>query len=112
VVAVQGLGVFLSTADALHPADAIVVLGGEASGFHRTQHALDLYSAGNAPVVVSSGATLLDAGVGCSSVQLLLEATQQLGLPDGAALIAPEAQSTRDEAVNLAGWPANTTDAR
>jgi uncharacterized SAM-binding protein YcdF (DUF218 family) len=98
---ILGAGRFLVSQDHLSPADAIVVLGGDDHGFPRTRHALDLFRAGYAPTVVFSGGTLKDAGLACSSAQLSLEAARQLGLPAGSALIAPEAQSTYDEAFNL-----------
>lgn len=93
------LGHFLVLDDPLAPADAIVVLGGGHP--HRAQHAVALYEGGYAPLVVFSGGQLYQVGLACSSAQLSLEAAQELGLPEGAALIAPEAQSTYDEALNL-----------
>ena len=101
VLAVFGLtaGRFLVAAAPPVSADAIVVLGG--GDPNRAQYAVDLYNEGYAPLVVFSGGTLVDLGLACSSAQLSLEAAQQLGLPEEAALIAPEAQSTYDEAVNL-----------
>ena len=101
VVFTLTIGHFLSVDDTLFPADAIVVLGGEGSNFFRTRQAIRLFEEGYAPVVVFSGGTLEDAGIACSSAQLSFEAAQQLGLPDEAVIIAPEAQSTCDEAVNL-----------
>jgi hypothetical protein len=53
------------------------------------------------PLSASWGEMLKDAGLACSSAQLSLEAARQLGLPAGSAVIAPEAQSTYDEALNL-----------
>lgn len=103
-------GAWLVTADPPQPVDAIVILGGEGRNSLRTRHALDLYAAGAAPRVVFSGGTIQSAGLACSSAQMSLDAARQLGLPPGVALIAPEAQSTYDEAVNLAslaeseGW--------
>jgi uncharacterized SAM-binding protein YcdF (DUF218 family) len=94
-----GAGRFLTVDGTLAPADAIVVLGGGVPG--RAHHAVDLFSQGYAPLVVFSGGTLENTGLACSSAQLSLEAAQALGLPPGAALLAPEAQSTYDEAVNL-----------
>jgi len=94
-------GHFLTTVDTLSQADAIVVLGGDNSNFRRVQHAVDLYNAGRAPVVVFSGGELKDAGLECSSAQLSVEAAQKLGLPAEATIIADGAQSTYDEAVNL-----------
>jgi uncharacterized SAM-binding protein YcdF (DUF218 family) len=95
------LGHFLTVDDALSQADAIVILGGGNPG--RARHGVELFERGYAPVVVFSGGTLKDVGLACSSAMLSLEAAQELGLPPGVAIIAPEAQSTYDEAVNLRG---------
>ena len=93
------IGHFLTAVDTVSPANAIVVLGG---GVDRVQQAVDLFNEGYAPVVVfSGGVSLKDAGLACSSAQLSLEAAQELGLPNSAAIIASGAQSTYDEAVNL-----------
>lgn len=91
----------LVTVDTLAPADAIVVLGGDAGNYWRVRHAVDLYNAGRAPVVVFSGGELKDAGLECSSAQLSVEAAQKLGFPPAAAIVADGAQSTYDEAINL-----------
>lgn len=92
-------GRFLVVTDTLPYTDAIVVLGG--GGPHRARHAVDLFNQGYAPLVVFSGGTLEDVGLACSSAQLSLETAQELGLPGDAVLIAAEAQTTYDEAVNL-----------
>ncbi len=94
-------GRFLAAPNPLSSADAILVLGGESSGFWRTRHALALYEQGYAPLVVFSGGSLADAGIACSSASLSLEAAQQLGLPANAAIILDGAGSTYDEAVNF-----------
>jgi uncharacterized SAM-binding protein YcdF (DUF218 family) len=93
------VGRFLTAADPPGRADAIVVLGG--GDPNRVYHAVSLFDQGFAPTVVFSGGQLKDVGLACSSAQLSLEAARELGLPEGAAIIAPEAQSTYDEAVNL-----------
>ena len=95
------VGHFLTVVDAFSQADAIVVLGGDGGSFSRVRLAVNLFNEGYAPVVVFSGGTLVGAGLACSSVQLSLEAAQELGLPNGAAIIADGAQSTYDEAVNI-----------
>ena len=95
-------GHFLTAVDAFSQADAIVVLGGDGGDFFRVQQGVALFNEGCAPVVVfSGGISLKDAGIACSSAQLSLEAAQELGLPNDAAIIASGAQSTYDEAVNL-----------
>jgi uncharacterized SAM-binding protein YcdF (DUF218 family) len=105
-VGVVALAVFASTAgrllvasDTFSHADAIIVLGGGSA--NRAEHAVDLYERDYAPLVVFSGGTLRSAGLACSSALLSLETAKQLGLPDEAIVIADEAQSTYDEAVNL-----------
>ena len=100
-VCLWAIGPFLINTNSPAHGDAILVLGGEGSDFPRTQEAIRLYQAGYAPVVIFSGGTMLGAGLACSSTQLSLEAAQQLGFPASAVLLAPEAQSTYDEAVNL-----------
>ena len=91
-------GRFLEAADPPARADAIVVLGGNVD---RVRRGIALYEGGFAPTVVFSGGQLKDAGLACSSAQLSLEAALELGLPEGAAVIAPEAQSTYEEALNV-----------
>lgn len=81
-------------------ADAIVVLGGEMNPT-RSAHAVRLYEDGRAPVVVFSGGEYKDLGIECSSARISLAAAEAIGLPEGVAIIAPEAQSTYDEAINL-----------
>lgn len=95
---VLGAGPFLTVADPPAPADAIVVLGGSVD---RVGQGVWLYEEGYAPLVVLSGGKLSDLGLECSSALLSLERAQELGLPADATILAPEAQSTYDEAVNL-----------
>ena len=83
-------------------ADAIVVMGGEGGRYTRTEHAIELYNRGLAPIVVFSGGTLLSAGIACTSTELSVGAAERLGLPAEAVLLAGEAQSTWDEVNNLA----------
>ena len=104
-------GRFLAVDDGISTSDAIVSLGGDYSeGFSRVRHSVDLFNDGYAPVVVLSGGTMAGAGLACSSAALSLEAAQELGLPPKAIIIAGEAQTTYDEAQNLAdlvreqGW--------
>jgi uncharacterized SAM-binding protein YcdF (DUF218 family) len=98
----RNLGRFLDVSQDVGTVDAIVVMGGEGGRFKRTQHAIDLYEAGVAPIVVFSGGTLLGAGLACSSTEMSLDAADKLGLPADAVLISGEAQSTYDEADNIA----------
>ena len=91
-------GAWLTVDDPPAPADAIVVL---ASGLSRTQRGVALYHAGHAPLVVFSNASYKNMAVACSSAQISVADAQALGLPDDAVLVAPLAESTRDEALNL-----------
>jgi uncharacterized SAM-binding protein YcdF (DUF218 family) len=110
VVVVAGIGRFLRVDDALTRADAIVVLGGGRPA--RIEHAVALFEAGYADRVVLSGGRLYQVGLACSSADLALEDAEALGLPPDATVLAPEAQSTHDEAQNVAalaqaeGWRA------
>lgn len=101
-MAMSNLGHFLDVTQEVAAADAIVVMGGEGARFTRTQHALDLYESGQSPLVVFSGGTLLNSGLDCSSTEMSLDAAVQLGLPAEAVVISGEAQSTYDEAENVA----------
>ncbi len=113
-LALLNLGRFLDVSGETPPVDAVFVMGGEGGRFMRTQHAVKLYDAGLTPRVVMSGGTLLDAGLACSSTELSAEAAQRLGLAQDALILAGEAQSTYDEAGNLAqlaherGWQSIT----
>lgn len=95
------LGFFLDASAPPAHADAIVVMGGEGGRFMRSRHAVALYAQGFAPIVVFSGGTLASTGIGCTSTALSLEAATGLGLPAEVVRLAPEAQSTLDEAANL-----------
>jgi uncharacterized SAM-binding protein YcdF (DUF218 family) len=101
-VSLRNLGAFLDVTQEPILADAIVVMGGEGGRYTRTQHALELYKAGMSPTVVFSGGTLLASGLECSSTGLSLDAAERLGLPPEAMVISGEAQSTHDEAENIA----------
>jgi uncharacterized SAM-binding protein YcdF (DUF218 family) len=96
----------LGSQDHARPADAIVILGarvdpdGTASSdlMSRTYHAMDLYQAGMAPVVICAGGAggdrLAAGAVACRFAQ------QELGLPADRAWVAQEsdAWTTSDEA--------------
>ena len=92
-------GRFLVVDDASVAVDAIVVLGG--GDPHRAYHAVALYEKGFARAVVFGGGEYKDLGIVCSSAQISLAAAEEIGLPRDVAIIAPEAQSTYDEAMNL-----------
>ena len=99
-------------------ADAIVLLGGGMgsntnvypyaemwNGADRVWHAARLYKAGKAPIVIPTG-----AGEKESSVPLLLD----LGVPEGAIRVEPEARNTEENArfVEKILEPRNTQNTR
>ena len=99
-------------------ADAIVLLGGGMgsntnvypyaemwNGADRVWHAARLYKAGKAPIVIPTG-----AGEKKSSVPLLLD----LGVPEGAIRVEPEARNTEENAkfVEKILEPRNTQNTR
>ena len=100
----------LGSQDHAEPADAIVILGarvdpdGTASSdlMSRTYHAMDLYQAGMAPVVICAGGVggdrLAAGAVACRFAQ------QELGLPADRALVVQDADAwtTADEAAVVA----------
>jgi uncharacterized SAM-binding protein YcdF (DUF218 family) len=98
-----GVRSFLTVDDDLSPADAIVVLGGEdQKRMPRTLHAVNLYRAGLAPVVVFSGFINQFEGRTYSvALYSLRQAVTLLRLPESAAQLAPGATSTYEEAFNL-----------
>jgi uncharacterized SAM-binding protein YcdF (DUF218 family) len=95
------LGYYLDVTSPPLQADAIIVLGGEGGRFMRTRHAVELYAQGFASTVVFSGGTMASTGLDCTSTALSVEAAANMGLPAAAVRLAPEAQSTLDEATNL-----------
>ena len=108
----------LGSRDLAQPADAIVILGARVNAdgspssdlLSRTFHAIDLYNAGLAPVVICAGGVggdRLSAGsVACRY------AAEELGVPVDHALVSQEgnAWTTADEAARVAeimranGW--------
>lgn len=108
----------LGSQDLAQPADAIVILGARVNAdgspssdlLSRTFHAIDLYNAGLAPVVICAGGVggdRLSAGsVACRY------AAEELGVPVDHALVSQEgnAWTTADEAARVAeimranGW--------
>ncbi len=106
-VAFWNLGRFLDVTQTALSADAILVMGGEGGRYQRTEQALQLYDEGVAPIVIFSGGTLLGSGLDCTSTEMSLDAAMQLGLPEEAIIIADQAQSTLDEAANVAALAAD-----
>lgn len=87
--------------DALSPADAIVVLGGEGRPPNRTIQALALYRRGIAPVIVFAGGAPPGRPPEASSAYRSLREALARGLSPSATMVVDGAQSTHDEALLL-----------
>jgi len=102
----RALGEGLIAQDALSPADAIVVLGGDAR--HRAPQAAALYRQGLAPVVLAVGGTLADNHYQAQRTRDVLSSE---GVPGDAILVAglheastvEEAQTAAEYAIDR-GW--------
>lgn len=84
--------------DALHPADAIVVIGGDHKP-DRIAHAVNLYEQGYAPVVILSAGTMVwEGGEQIAEAEVLRRQAIALGLPPQAILMETESQDTLQNA--------------
>lgn len=100
----HAVGAFLVREDALEPADAIVVLGGDAR--HRAPHGAALYQKGLAPVILAVGGT--DPNSAATQARKTERALLRLGVPADAILVAgqyeastlQEARATADYALD------------
>lgn len=96
----QAMGEQLVTQDALEPADAIVVLGGDAD--HRAPQGAALYHRHLAPVLLAVGGTQSDQHYQARRTRDIL---QQHGVPDRAILVAGQYEaSTAQEALAVADY--------
>jgi len=92
----NALGAALITDDPLHPADAILVLGGESREGDRVQHAVKLFKRGLAPLLVLSGTPM---GFRTHEAEVMQRHAEFLGVPPARILIVKhDADSTREEA--------------
>ena len=92
----NALGVALITDDPLHPADAILVLGGESRDGDRVQHAVKLFKRGLAPLLVLSGTPM---GFRTHEVDIMRRHAEFLGvLPARILTVKHDSDSTREEA--------------
>jgi len=90
------MGRALIVADPLHPADAILVLGGETREGDRVQHAVNLYRQGLAPWLVLSGTPM---GFQTHEAEVMQRHAEFLGVPTSRILaVKHHAESTREEA--------------
>ncbi len=91
----RGIGYWLAQPPAIHPADAIVVLGGY--DVQRMTTALTLYQQGLAPEVWHTGYRA--RGVQGYPIDLLLKLTRKYGLPNADLYLLPSANTWEDGAV-------------
>jgi uncharacterized SAM-binding protein YcdF (DUF218 family) len=92
----EAAGRALITDDPLHPADAILVLGGETRKGDRVMHAAGLYERGLAPLLMLSGTPL---GFRTHEAEVMQRHAESLGVPaDRILTVMHDADSTREEA--------------
>jgi len=92
----NALGAALIADDRLHPADAILVLGGESREGDRVRHAADLFKRGLAPLLVLSGTPL---GFRTHEADVMRRHAEFLGVPPARVLtVKHDTDSTREEA--------------
>ncbi len=92
----NALGAALIVDDPLHPADAILVVGGESREGDRVMHAVKLYKRGLAPLLVLSGTPL---GFRTYEADVMQRHAQFLGVPaDRILAVKHDSDSTREEA--------------
>lgn len=92
------VGRFLVCADALQPADAIVVLAG--GGPQRVSHGVKLYQAGYAPWLIVTNQPLNTPGIRVPYVELMRTEAVWQGVPEERILMAyPVVRTTYEEAI-------------
>lgn len=85
--------------DPLHPADAIVVIGGDHKP-NRVAHAVHLYEQGYAPVVILSAGTMVwEGGEQIAEAEVLRRQAIALGLPSDIIIMETDSQSTHENAL-------------
>ncbi len=92
----DALGAALIADDPLHPADAILVLGGESREGDRVRHAVKLFKRGLAPLLVLSGTPM---GFRTHEAVVMRRHAEFLGVPSNRILIVKQnGDSTKEEA--------------
>lgn len=92
----DAVGRALIAEDPLHPAGAILVLGGETREGDRVAHAVQLYKRGLAPLLVVSGTPM---GFRTHEAEVMQRHAEFLGVPAERILaVKHNAESTREEA--------------
>lgn len=87
------IGQYLSPADNLSPADAIVVVSGDSD---RMKQAINLYEQGYAPKLILSGAA--KEGFTSNALAMRIEASQS-GIPNEAVILEEKANNTYENAL-------------
>ena len=96
VFGLDAVGRALIVEDSLHPAGAILVLGGETREGDRVAHAVQLYKRGLAPLLVVSGTPM---GFRTHEAEVMQRHAEFLGVPVERILaVKHNADSTREEA--------------
>jgi uncharacterized SAM-binding protein YcdF (DUF218 family) len=96
VFSLDAVGRALIVEDPLHPAGAILVLGGETREGDRVAHAVQLYKRGLAPLLVVSGTPM---GFRTHEAEVMQRHAEFLGVPAERILaVKHNADSTREEA--------------
>ena len=96
VFSLDAVGRALIVEDPLHPAGAILVLGGETREGDRVAHAVQLYKQGLAPLLVVSGTPM---GFRTHEAEVMQRHAEFLGVPAARILaVKHNAESTREEA--------------
>ncbi|MDO8546202.1 MAG: YdcF family protein [Nitrospirales bacterium] len=96
VFSLDAVGRALIVEDPLHPAGAILVLGGETREGDRVAHAVQLYKQGLAPLLVVSGTPM---GFRTHEAEVMQRHAEFLGVPAERILaVKHNAESTREEA--------------
>src|SRR5712691_12490834 len=92
----EALGRSLIAEDPLHPADAILVLGGESREGDRVRHAVKLFKHGLAPLLVLSGTPM---GFRTHEAEVMRRHAEFLGVPSNRILtVKQNTDSTKEEA--------------
>ena len=85
--------------DAPHPADAIVVIGGDHKP-ERMQRAAELFQQGYAPVIIISAGTLvLEGNEVMPEAEVMRRQAVKLGLPETVLILEAESQTTVENAL-------------
>ena len=95
-IGLNAMGAALVTDDPLHPADAILVLGGESRQGDRVMHAVKLFKRGLAPLLVLSGTPV---GFRTHEADIMRRHAEFLGVPQARILtVKHDSDSTKEEA--------------